>query len=38
MKPQPGNPSLPSVHWSKISSGVVVKKNAAMKSARAISV
>src|SRR4249919_1444998 len=38
MKPQPGKPSLPSVHWSEISSGVIVKKNAAMKSARAIGI
>src|SRR5207342_365701 len=38
MKPQPGSPSLPSVHWSEISSGVIVKKNAAMKSARAIGI
>jgi len=34
MKLQPGNPSLVSSHWWEINSGVIVKKNAAMKSAR----
>jgi hypothetical protein len=38
MKPQPGSLSLPSSHWMEISNGVTVKKNIAMKSARAIGV
>jgi hypothetical protein len=32
--PQPGKPSFPSSHCSEISSGVIVKKNTAIKIAR----
>jgi len=38
MKPQPGRLSFPRSHWIEINSGVTVKKNAAIKSARAIGI